>query len=212
MDERALIYRWLSGLFAREVAVEALNTYRTPEGLAFLSSLAAHPTLNGITETLRSLVEGMDDLQSCSLDLASAYARLFLGVGGHRAAPPYESAYVSPRGTLFQEPTKAMADLLRELELSLSDDLKEPPDHIAVQLNVVAELAERMNAAERSGDRVTMDVWREKQIDMLDAHLLSWLRPFSEDCRRHDPSPFYATVATATVSFLEQDRRWLSDG
>ncbi len=206
--DRPFAYRWLAGLFSTEISAEALEIYKTAEGQTFLNVLTVEPTLGPIVAVIRNIAKG--ESKNRSLDLASAYARLFLGAGGPNSAPPYESAYVSERGTLFQKSTAEMTDILRQLDLSVTQGLKEPPDHIAVQLNVMAELADRSARAGGQNDAVVAEMI-ERQTAFIDNHLLTWLPAFRDDCIEVDTSNFYGTLATATVDFVSKDRAWLSN-
>lgn len=207
--DRVLVYRWLSGFFAREIEIEILNFYRTTEGNAFLDELEAEPCFLPLISAVRGIIEDEEALHTRLLDLRSVYAKLFLGAGGRRSAPPYHSAYASDKGLLFQSQMTEMADILRELDLSVVTSMKEPPDHIAVQLNVMAELAARSALDEYQLSAPERAQASRRQIAFMDGHLLSWLPAFRDDCAAHDPSQFYALVASATFAFLEQDRNRL---
>lgn len=192
--ERAMVYRWLAGLFAREQTVENLRRYRSAEGRALLDALGEIAPLAPAAATVGQRVSEIseDDLPKCALDLAGAYARLFLGVGGRRSAPPYQSFYTSPEGRVMQAPAAAMQGELRQRNRRLADAFPELPDHLAVQLSVLAELVETAPAAE--------------QAAFLDARLLGWIGAFAERCAIADRTGFYAAVARALADFASADR------
>ncbi|MCW8951700.1 MAG: molecular chaperone TorD, partial [Rhodospirillales bacterium] len=212
--ERPLAYRWLAGIYAAEIGVETLIAYRSGEGRAILGSFATEPSLEPLVAAISEAAQHAEyhDALALSLKLATAYTRLFLGAGGPHSAPPYESAYSSERGTLFQAPTAEMSDLLRELDLAVPENLKEPADHIAIQLNVLAEFAARTILVMTDGDRRGEMELRSQQTVFIDTHLLNWLPAFRDDCVANDPSGFYGTVSKATVAFLERDKVWLAGG
>ena len=85
--ERAHVYRWLSGVFAREPSVETLEIYRTPDGRALLDGMESIAPLTPLVDAFRSRISTTGDapLTTVALDLAGEYARLFLGVGGRRS-------------------------------------------------------------------------------------------------------------------------------
>ncbi|MCP5371355.1 MAG: molecular chaperone TorD family protein, partial [Hyphomicrobiales bacterium] len=130
--DRALAYGWLSALFARELDAEGLAAYAGAEWRPLLDALAGDTSLEPAVAALRALPA--DDPETLALDLAVTYARLFHGVDGPNSVPPYESAYVSPRGTLFQAPVSEVNALIARLDLSLSRAYAEPSDHVAVEL------------------------------------------------------------------------------
>ena len=208
--ERPLAYRWLAGLFAGELTAEALKAYAAPDGRAVLASLDAEPAFKPVVARIRALAAEPDRLRERALDLAADYGLIFLGVGGPRTAHPYASAYLSEKGTLFQGPTSDMAEMLRRLDISVIDTMKEPPDHIAIELSVVAELAERTEAAALRGDRKEARRLQSEQAAFVDAQLLTWVPDFAADCREHDRSGFYGDLATALAAYLNTDRERLS--
>ena len=201
-DERAFVYRWLAGVFARELSVEALAAYRTEEGVALLQHLEGQPALAGLARQLAMRTAGEGALGPVAGELAGAFARLFLSAGGRRSAPPYESAYTSERGLLFQDATDHMAKRLTELALTLPRDFPEPPDHIAVQLSVMAELASR--GAERGADQAQEELIRMQQ-SFAETRLIPWAPRFRDDCVAYDRSGFYTAAADSLVAFVMHD-------
>ena len=207
--DQAFVYRWLSGFFVRELEGQVLNAYNTPEGKVLLDQLASDPVLLPLVSAVREVID--DGAQGDRVqDLKSAYAKLFLGVGGLRSAPPYHSAYASEKGLLYQTQTMEMAKLLQELDMSVDSSLKEPPDHLAIQLNVLAALVERItnNTNRRPLPEQTRE--NQKQLAFIDRHLLSWLPAFRDDLRANDPSHFYALAVDAVLSVLQRDHERLS--
>lgn len=192
--ERAMVYRWLAGLFAREQTVEGLRRYRSAEGRALLGALGEIAPLAPAAATVGQRVSEIseDELPKRALDLAGAYARLFLGVGGRRSAPPYQSFYTGPEGRVMQEPAALMQRELRQRNRRLAAEFPEPPDHLAVQLSVLAELVETAPAAE--------------QAAFLDARLLDWIGAFAARCAAADGTGFYAAAARALADFASADR------
>lgn len=201
--ERSLACRLLSGLFARELDAETLAAFRSDDGRAALSVLAADAELSPLAAAIEAIDDGPAARAGALLDLATAFSRLFLGAGRHCSAPPYQSAFSGGTGRLFQQPVADMAAVLRDLDMSVAGSLTEPPDHIAVQLSVLAELCRREDAAESAGETAAADTLRGRQVDFIKRHLMSWLPDFSGDCRAYDVHGFYAVAARATVGFLK---------
>jgi TorA-specific chaperone len=193
--ERAAAYRWLAALFAGEPSAETLAIYASPDGAALLDDLATLPALAPAAGTLAALAAD-PDRRSRALDLAGAFARLFHGVGGRRAAPPCASVWLSERGTMWQEQAGAAADDLARLDLRLADQFREPPDHVSVQLSAMATLIERGDAA--------------AQTALLERRLLSWIGAFRDACVAGDRHGFYAAAAQGLVGFCEADRSLLA--
>lgn len=197
--ERAGVYRWLSGLFAQEQTVDTLRHYRSGDGRALLEALRGIAPLAPAAATVQLRVADVSDadLPGRARDLAGAFARLFLGVGGRQSAPPYQSFYTSSHGRLMQEPAAMMQAELRRRDTRLAEDFPEPPDHISVQLSVLAELVETASAA--------------VQAEFLDARLLGWIGAFRDRCVEGDSTGFYAAAARSLVDFTHEDAAALRD-
>ena len=200
-DIRPLAYRWLSGLLADAPAESTLEGFTEPTGRTLLNAMADDPALLPLVDAIRAISADTAERRRHALDLAVSHGRLFLGAAGPASPQPYESAHISERGTLFQEPTGAMANLLRDLDLSVD---------IAMKLGVMAELAARFAHAGAQENGPEERALRRHQIDFVDGHLLNWLPDFRSDCAAIEPTSFYATALSTVVAFLERDRAWLA--
>ncbi|MCY6382798.1 TorD/DmsD family molecular chaperone [Hoeflea prorocentri] len=196
--ERAGIYRWLSGLFAQEPTFATLRVYKAADGMTLLDELSAIEALAPAAEAIRTRVSGAPhrDLKTISLDLSGEFARLFLGVGGRRSAPPYQSFYAGADGRLMQQTAGAMQDELQKIDARLTKSFAELPDHISVQLAVMSELALTASPA--------------KQVDYLEHRLLDWIGAFRDRCHAAAPESFYTVAAGALVDFVRADAASLS--
>lgn len=200
--ERAALYRWLAGLFAREPGGGEIARYRGPEMAGVFAMLEDDPALAEGANSLRHVLNREVSDDALAIDLASSFARLFLGAGGRRSAPPYESVYSGETGNTHGAATAEMQTLLRRYGLAPSGDFSEPPDHIAIQLTVMAELI--------GGEELEPSQSMRRQRDFLNRHLLSWTPRFLAACFEHDPSGFYAGLARLTGAFLERDLEHLT--
>ncbi len=203
-QNRAFLYRWLSGMFARELGVEEIEAYRDGAGRDLLEGLGEDPVKGEFVSALLAVFDGAKSAADLRIDLAAAFGSLFLGAGRARSAPPYESFYRDERGRLYQQATQAMDDLLRRYDVHVGTDFKEPSDHVAVQLELMAVLA--AGGAECAPDSAEAQDALKAQGDFLETHLLSWIPDFVEDCGSYDGSGFYAGVAGFLGSFLLDDR------
>ncbi|MBB4302935.1 TorA-specific chaperone [Rhodobium orientis] len=193
-------YQWLAGLFIREQTAETLGVLKAPETRREFHDLAGEDVLRGRLDRLLDVAANPADPEDQVLDLASAYALLFLGVGGSReGVPPYESVYTGPDGRLYQEATAEMETLLKDQGLWLADR-REPADHIAVELELLAQLTAR--AADDAGAAA-------RRRTLLADHLLVWAWEFCDLCRDRDRSGFYAAAAEVLRALLEAEERAL---
>lgn len=194
-DLRALYYQWLSGFYVGELTEVALEQYQSEDSGPLLAMLSEREEFAAILDDLHSRIKSADKTQTLVLDLAAAFGRLFLGAGGPHSAPPYQSIFEGEHVRLYQNAASEMNEVLQELDISMAVALKEPADHLAIQLQVMAVLAKRADV--------------ERQIAFIKKHLVSWIGLFEAACDRNDPSRFYAHVAKATRAFIEDDLSWL---
>lgn len=191
--ERIAAYGMLSDLFARELTAERIVSLNAAaKGPA--AQLASRPEFAGIFARLE---EFSKDPEAAVRELSGVFAFLFLGVGGRRGAPPYESVYSDDKGRTNQAAAGVMTALLAALDLKVLHNFPEPADHVAVELAVASALA-------NSGTV-------EEQVAFLKSRLNSWLGDFAFACVRGDRSQFYAQVALAAKDFTATDLSRLED-
>ena len=190
----ALVYEFLSALFAREVTAAALSACGGGETAAQLDMLAGAPGMADVAERLHGLSAAPE---SASRDLAGAFAFLFLGVGARHGAPPYESSWRDPDRLTCRAEEAWMRALLRALDLRVAADFPEPADHVAVQLAAMGALSRRAESDARAA----------QQAATLSARMAEWLPDFAKACRRGDRTGFYACVAEAAAVFVAADAK-----
>ena len=203
-ETRVVFYRWLSGLFAREISVEDIDSYRDGDGSAMLEDLSADPVMKDAVDQMRGVLGTEQSNVDLRIELAGRFAALFLGAGGRKTAPPYESHYTNEKGLLFQEATHKMDTYLERYDVHVDESFKEPADHIAIQLELMAVLAGHAAAGDPNSKDVRDLV--EAQAEVLDSQLLNWVPQFAADCQSHDTSGFYAGIASVLNAFLSTDR------
>jgi TorA maturation chaperone TorD len=184
MNVAAELAGWLAAIFAAPVEPGDIAHWRSPEGEAALAALAAEAGVRAeVAATLAAL--GADPAA-----LERAYHRLFSGLAGPRTVAPYQSVFTSPRGLLWQEPAGEMKILLERYDLHPDGVLAhEAPDHLAVELALLAELLRRRDEA---GVR-----------HLLAAHLVPWVGRFAEACGEVDEQGFYAAAARAAARLAQ---------
>ncbi len=149
----------------------------------------------------------------CSQDLSphvlqTDYRHAF----GHtisQECPPYETEFGSAH--VFQQAQRLadIAGFYRAFGLEISDQAKERPDHIAVELEFMSFLTLKEAYALRHHGEEKALICRDAQRKFLDEHLGRWASPFAELLRRKVPSGFYHHVATALDAFTTTECRRL---
>ena len=155
---------------------------------------------------LERFVRGLEgaDLQAVETQLAAEYAGLFLNAG-KQPVYPYESVYTSPERLVMQKARDEVVRLYREEGLDRSDAVREPEDHIAIELEFMAYLCRRSAEALEAGDRAACLAYLEKQRAFLADHLLVWVPAFAADTEQAAESDLYKGVARLTRELVEAD-------
>ena len=123
--------------------------------------------------------------------LLEEYERLLVGPG-RVSCNPYESLWRTgqPRleqGRLMAAVAGEVAQIYRELDLRISEDAHELPDHVAVEWEALAYAAE--NGAE------------EEAEELLRGHLAQWMPDFCDAVETETTLAFYRTLAQLTSAW-----------
>lgn len=202
---RAMVYRLLSSLFAKEVDHSLLHELTSEQALTFWSQLASQTEFKADVDTL---VEVLIQLKSDRdlLELAADYCGLFL-VGTKHSASPYASLYLENSGTgkgneplLFGEQHQMMVNFLKMSKLQVQTSFPEPADHLAVILAYVAYLCD-------SGKGFETDA---VQLEFIESNL-SWLGNFTAKVTTCDTGKFYNVLARLTQHWVVEDIKALRE-
>jgi TorA-specific chaperone len=192
----ASIAEWLAGIFAAPPTTGTVVSYRKAMGATLFEGIAAEPGCAAGARRMRSALDSEGSAAAVARRLAAAFTQLFDGVGGTKTVSLYESAYVSVSGRLFQAATGDMDELLRQSDLSTDDAFREPPDHLSIELALLAW-------------SIRHDADRQAQAALLDDHLLVWVPVFADLCRQCDRTDYYAGAAQVLMAFLTAQRATL---
>jgi anaerobic sulfite reductase subunit A len=207
LENRAGLYRFLSGLFLYEVESGQLPALKALEA----------PPLTGVPlpgeEELRAGFRGMaafldeageDALEALGVD----YARVFLSAGAATggAAFPYESLYRGKLHLAAQEPEGEARSCYGAKGLEANEaGFRVPNDHIGLELAFMAFLVGEAREALETGDEAALVLSREEQRRFFDAHLRPWHGPFCRDLAAYAGTAFYRSLAQVTDGFLTME-------
>lgn len=136
-------------------------------------------------------------------ELRDDYQRLFVGPY-HLEAPPYESCYRGARTVMGA----AAAEVRRSYEeagLALNPDLRELPDHIALELGFLGLLARDEAALRRAGRTAELGACLQRQECFLADHLTRWIAPFSERVTAAARSRFFGALVVVASAYVTAD-------
>lgn len=126
--------------------------------------------------------------------LHDEYEALFIGVGRGELLP-YGSYYLT--GFLNEKPLARLRGTLRELHIERDPSVREPEDHIAALMDVMAGLILGL-----FGDPIGLD----KQRAFFANHIESWAPYFFKDLEKAKNATLYRHVGTIGREFLEIER------
>lgn len=205
MTTRSSTYRLLSRLWGWEVDERLWAELR---GVSF-PSLPELPALDAGYRQLEAYLRRDDD--GVIEDLAADYAVLCLGARRDDGADPYGSVHLSEEGIMMQDEWEEMLYLYAELGLQRAKTTVEPEDHLALELECMAYLCQRAADALQNGEDVDVPGTIQRQISLLDDHLLRWVPAFVEKVHKLASTDFYRAVGTITQEYLALDRAILAD-
>jgi len=189
----ASIVEWLAGIFVAPPTTDVIASYRERKGAKLFEALAEEPGCAVGAQQMQSASSVEGSAAAVARQLAAAFTQLFDGVGGSKTVSLYESAHVSASGRLFQAPAGDMEQLLRQSDVSTDTAFREPPDHLSIELALLARL-------------IRNDSCQQAQATLLDDHLLVWVPAFAKRCRECDRTGFYAGAARVLTAFLIAQR------
>ena len=204
--QRAGLYGWFARLYAQEVSEEMFRSHFADGGFAPFAGLA-ELGLGAEVQRLDAAIAALRAEALPRLELAADFAQLFL-LDGKTSALPYASAYAGKDATspLFGAAEARMRDFLAARELAIQADFREPADHLAVPLALMAELAGKDAAAE------DIPAAAAAQAGFIHAGLVDWLPRFVERCQQARPRfDVYPALAALLLGFVRADAAFLED-
>ena len=163
-------------------------------------------------EELRTIVEGLPfevnfkGISSWALSQDEFGADYIGSFDINPACPLYESEYRTDE--------LSRRDILEELlrfyehfDIKLSDQEKDYPDHLAVELEFMAFLAQKEAGALEQGKNP--DPYRRAQMDFLERHLSKWVHQLDESIQKKVNEPFYRQASTFMTEFIRRHLSYL---
>ena len=163
-------------------------------------------------EKFRNSIRNFSDVNGFFNYLEEAYIRLFVNAMGGITTPLYQSCYsdlkvTSTKASLMGESAVLMKQRFESKGLSLADDLNEPPDHLAIELEYLYFLLEKG--------------WADKNIELVaeafsfaSESMLPWVVELRNQLKNEIVCPFYplsAEILVAILSFIAgfvNDAQW----
>ena len=156
-------------------------------------------------EAVGSVDSMQKGMQPCSdEELKVAYAKLFVGPFSVAAAP-YGSVYLDEGGRVMGDSTMEVIKWYEQEGLAKSDDCKDLPDHIAIELEFLSYLASKEIAALEQADPETAEVYADKQQSFADTLLCPWVPEFCAKIKQGSDNAFYIALAECAATVIRPD-------
>ena len=146
-------------------------------------------------------------------DLAVDYARIFLGAGivDYDAAYPYESVYTSPKKLIMQEARDEVVAFYQQCGVARDNEVNEPEDHMAFELEFMAYLCREATEACRAEDEEQLEKILKWQQKFLTGHLMKWADDFCADILKFAATDFYKGAAKITRGYLHMEQEFMQE-
>ncbi|MGQ9584134.1 MAG: TorD/DmsD family molecular chaperone [Anaerolineae bacterium] len=168
--------------------LEVLASVVSAQGLSVLGLRQAVETLPNDTPTALRILE-------------VEYTYLFINAVPRVPAPPYASAYTK-QGLLMGEPAEAALVAYRQAGLSLAEDYRDLPDHVAAELEFLASLGRQAVEALEVGERELARVRLAQLQAFVEQQAWPWLPGFCQRVVKAARTPFYRELARLALALL----------
>ena len=133
------------------------------------------------------------------------FSQLFVGPF-KLPAPPYGSVYLEPDRRIMGDTTLEVIKWYNREDLFISEDFKELPDHIAVELEfmyyiIFKEVQTYLN--EKFEDAKS---FHEKQHNFFNSYLYQWVPVFCSEIKENTDKNYFYYLSEALRSFINKER------
>lgn len=134
-------------------------------------------------------------------ELLVDYTRLFIGPS-QPVAMPYASFWLAADPSQRHESTMVVLDLFEEGGFEVSDEFRELPDHVAVELEFLYLLTYSQNQAREEGDAEELAASTALRRRFVDQHVSVWIEQFTAAVNAGASATFYKELAELTQRFI----------
>lgn len=190
LKEELYLYNLLRQLFLKEPTRELINDLAridTPD-----------ETDDGISYGLKLMIESIrkneNRIDDWTEDLATEYARLFIGPQNPLAVP-YASFYLSESKLLITDETIDVRKRYLEAGMAVKELYSIPDDHIGIELEFVYYLTKKTIEMFEQDQREEASRLFEIREDFLREHMTEWILIFTDKVLESSQEDFYRGAA-----------------
>ncbi|MFB6286671.1 MAG: molecular chaperone TorD family protein [Candidatus Bipolaricaulia bacterium] len=188
---------------ATDTAADRAQAYRQLANLIAFPNRQLHEALQA------SPIEAVDhdgqaiDVPTPYEAYEAEYIRLFEIAPKRPPCPLYEGYWRGRDGTERRELMAELMRFYRFFGLSLGESVREMPDHLAVELEFMAALADGEAALRR--DNGDVPSFRRAQRDFLQRHLGHWTPQVHQTIHEIDAHPFFQALMAEIEARIRAD-------
>lgn len=203
---RQTVYAFLSAAFSEAPSTEGLEALLDDAFLGSATVLFSNETL----APLRQSAAG--DAAELQRQAHQEFINLFK-VPGAQYVPPYESVFRDTRevagrqtkGLLMGQSAVDVQKWYHLAALEISDEYKDLPDHICLELNYLAHLCGKEQEFTSGNERAKLRRAQEMQRDFLSAHVVSWIGDLRDKIHEKSRHAYFRAVSNMAVEFTRRD-------
>ncbi len=207
-------YAFLSDAFARPPSTQKLAAIQSDSFLGSAKMLFSEKALAPLCRGAMS----DDDLADVERDADGEFMNLFKVPGGQYVTP-YESVFRDTReiagrpvkGLLMGQSAADVRKWYRLAAVDISDEYKDLPDHICLELDYLAHLCAKEQEFATAGDSARLQRAWEMQRDFLAAHVVSWIGALRDRIHEKSQNVYFRGVADIAVEFTQRDLATLEE-
>jgi TorA maturation chaperone TorD len=209
---RAGVYRVLQNLLGNEPNNETLAQIKNTASLAVLQLFSEEST--AYTEALNTFLAtatiGLENEATFLAQLESGFTHLFVGPGKVEVYP-WESTYSSNEAVIFQASTLSVRKAYVSQGFIPQNYPHVADDHIALELDFMAQLADKLSAAYIAHDLDGATTILEASQNFLNEHLAIWVEKFASSFDHAQHPFFYLDIANLLAAFIPVDQKIIDE-
>jgi TorA-specific chaperone len=148
-----------------------------------------------ILDKLADFINSFQDSKALFDTLQEAYVRLFVSSKDGITAPLYQSCYEYENAPLMGPPALLMQAKFQNKGLSVSAQLNEPPDHLAIEIEYLYFLFQKGWADKEEG-------YIEEAVAFVNDVMLKWVDLFRQKLAEDQSAQFYFLTASILCAIL----------
>lgn len=201
METRKAAYQLLADFLGEVPTLDVIMAWRNGQKLKVLSSASEG------AQKLCSLLKNMsiNEMYAVYSSLRDEYLRLF-GSSGQLPVAPCETMYRASEQMLPRSYAHDVRQMYAEFSLYFKKMNGEPDDHIAIELEFMAVLIEKMMNNVASKERY--ERYMNGQRTFVLEHLKNWAPRFAEDLEKHAEHPIYKAIGLLLSEFIAKEAAW----